>query len=162
MLELMYAHEGVGLAANQVDLPIRLFIMNPTGKADEKDQERVFINPVLSKQKGNVEAEEGCLSLPGLYAPVKRPERVTISGYDLSGQQVTIEAGGLIARIVQHENDHLDGTLIIDRLSETVRMQVKTLVEEFENEFRQRREQGEIPELPQIAARWAETESRWT
>lgn len=158
MFELMYEHRGCGLAANQVDLPYRLFVMNPSGQRDRADEERVFINPVLSKHKGMAEAEEGCLSLPGLYAQVKRPERVTISGYDLSGQQLTLDTSGTFARIVQHETDHLDGILIIDRLSPTARMAVKEQLEEFANEFHQRRERGEIPDDKKIAARWAELE----
>ena len=158
MFELMYEHRGCGLAANQVDLPYRLFVMNMAGDPEQRDEERVFLNPVLSKQKGMAEAEEGCLSLPGLYAQVKRPEKVTISGYDLSGQQINLNTDGLFARIVQHETDHLDGILIIDRLTPTGRMAVKELVEEFENEFNQRRQSGEIPDDLKIAAHWSELE----
>ncbi len=158
MFELMYENRGCGLAANQVDLPYRLFVMNMAGDPAVRDEERVFLNPVLSKHKGMAEAEEGCLSLPGLYAQVKRPERVTISGYDLSGQKIDLNADGLFARIVQHEADHLDGVLIIDRLTPTGRMAVKELIEEFENEFQQRHQTGEIPPRDQIAARWKELE----
>ena len=85
MFELMYAAKGVGLAANQVDLPYRLFIINLQADPAAADQEFVFLNPVLTSRKGNAEAEEGCLSLPGLYADVKRPERVALNAYDLSG-----------------------------------------------------------------------------
>jgi peptide deformylase len=158
MFELMYENRGCGLAANQVDLPYRLFVMNMAGDPAARDEERAFLNPVLSKHKGMAEAEEGCLSLPTLYAQVKRPERVTISGYDLSGQKIDLNADGLFARIVQHEADHLDGVLIIDRLPATGRMAVKELIEEFENEFQQRRQGGEIPTDEQIAARWKELE----
>jgi peptide deformylase len=159
MFELMYQHQGCGLAANQVDLPYRLFVMNTTGKPDEKSEEFVFINPVLTKHKGMAEAEEGCLSLPGLYAPVKRPEKVTITGYDLSGREVAIAASDLFARVVQHESDHLDGILIIDRLSPTSRLAVKELLAEFETEFHQRRDRGEIPGDETISARLAELEA---
>lgn len=158
MFELMYENRGCGLAANQVDLPYRLFVMNMAGDPQQREEERVFINPVLSKHKGMAEAEEGCLSLPTLYAQVKRPERVTISGYDLAGQQINLNADGLFARIVQHEADHLDGVLIIDRLTPTGRMAVKELIEEFANEFQQRRQTGEIPADEQIAAHWKELE----
>ena len=75
MFELMYHHQGIGLAANQVDLPYRVFILNTTGDAAAKDQEHVLINPTILKQSGNVEAEEGCLSFPEIYAPVRRAER---------------------------------------------------------------------------------------
>jgi peptide deformylase len=158
MFELMYQHNGCGLAANQVDLPYRLFVMNTTGKAAEKEQELVFINPVLSKHKGMEEEEEGCLSLPGLYVPVKRPDKVTITGYNLGGEQVTVNATGLFARVVQHESDHLDGILIIDRISPTSRIAVKELLSEFETEFNQRRERGEIPDDRSISSRLAELE----
>src|SRR3954470_20662973 len=114
MFELMYEAKGVGLAANQVDLPYRFFVANPTGDPEKKEEEVVFINPVLSKQKGSAEAEEGCLSPPGLYADVMRAEKVTVDAYDLSGTPVHIAATGFLARVVQHETDHLDGRLFID------------------------------------------------
>ncbi len=114
MFELMYQHNGVGLAANQVDLPYRFFLVNL--KADPKTgEEMVLLNPVLSRRQGLAEAEEGCLSLPELYAPVKRAEKVVVDAYNLEGQPVRIEADGLMARVVQHETDHIDGRLFIDR-----------------------------------------------
>src|SRR5689334_13698119 len=114
MFDLMYAANGIGLAANQVDLPYRLFVVNLQSDPEVTDQEHVFLNPVLTSRKGNAEAEEGCLSLPGLYADVKRPERVTLNAYNLAGEEVTMELDGLFARAVQHEIDHLDGILFID------------------------------------------------
>jgi peptide deformylase len=143
---------GVGLAANQVDLPVRIFVANFEGDA-EKGVERVYINPVISGHKGTSDREEGCLSLPGLYGQVKRPERVRIQAYDLEGRQIDEDLDGMPARIVQHEVDHLDGVLFIDRLSATGQMAVKEHVEEFEIEFRSRRETGDIPGDAQIAAR---------
>src|SRR5262245_30352785 len=97
MFETMYAAKGIGLAANQVDLPYRVFVVNEKGDPAEKDFERVFINPVLSGKKGMQEDEEGCLSLPGLYRGVKRPEQVVVTAYDLSGKQFREELGGLVA-----------------------------------------------------------------
>jgi peptide deformylase len=160
MFELMYEANGVGLAANQVDLPYRLFVVNAKADPAEPEQEMVFINPVLSNKKGSEEAEEGCLSLPGLYAPVKRPEKVTVSAYDLSGQSVNCELDGLLARVVQHETDHLDGVLFIDRLSATNQVAVREGLEEFEAEFRQTRAVGEIPDDEAIAARLSELEGQ--
>ena len=116
MFDLMYEQKGIGLAANQVDLPYRLFLINLEGDP-EKAEEHVFLNPVIEKRSGAAEAEEGCLSFPEIYAPVKRPEKVTISAYNLSGQEIRMELNGLFARAVQHEYDHLDGVLFIDRLS---------------------------------------------
>lgn len=162
MFELMYQHNGCGLAANQVDLPYRLFVMNATGDPAQTDQQFVFINPVLSQPKGSGEKEEGCLSLPGLYAPVRRPDRITIRGYNLKGQELNLAAEGFFARVVQHETDHLDGVLFIDRLSPTNKIAVRDKIEEFETEFRQRRQRGEIPDDAAIQARLEELERQRT
>jgi peptide deformylase len=158
MFELMYAAKGVGLAANQVDLPYRLFIINLQSDTGAADQEFVFLNPVLTSRKGNAEAEEGCLSLPGLYGDVKRPERIVLNAYSLAGQELTMELDGLFARAVQHEIDHLDGILFIDRLSPTGEMAVRDTLEEFEIQFAGHRQRGEIPDDDAIASRLAELE----
>lgn len=162
MLDLMYQADGIGLAANQVDLPYRLFVLNTTGDATQKEQELVFINPVITARKGMAEAEEGCLSLPGLYADVKRPEKITVSAYNLSGQEMRLELDGLPARAVQHEVDHLDGVLFIDRLSPTQQMAIRELVDEFEIRFAGARERREVPTDQDIASRLAELESART
>ena len=158
MFELMYEHEGVGLAANQVDLPYRFFIANPSGDPANKDAEHVFINPVLSGGKGQVEGDEGCLSIPGVHGPVVRKELIKIEAYDLSGESFQGELDGLFARIVQHETDHLDGTLFIDRLTLSQAAEVRAELEEFEIDFRSRRDHGELPTDEQIASRLAELE----
>jgi peptide deformylase len=157
MFELMYEHRGVGLAANQVDLPYRLFIVNLAGKPGE-GEERVFINPVLTRPRGLAEAEEGCLSLPELYAQVKRAEKITLDAFDLQGQAVKLELDGLFARVAQHETDHIDGKLFIDRLSTTGELQVRDALRRFEEDFAARREHGEIPSDAEIAARLVELE----
>ncbi|MBL8826961.1 MAG: peptide deformylase [Planctomycetaceae bacterium] len=162
MFDLMYAHKGVGLAANQVDLPYRFFIVNPTGDAQQKSEERVFINPVLTMPRGSVEDEEGCLSLPGLYAPVRRPERIHVNAYDLSGNEIDFEATGLMSRVVQHESDHLDGVMFIDRVSPMVAMEIRDEVELFVNEFMQRTDAGQIPSEQAIKQRLAELEAART
>ena len=162
MFDLMYAHRGVGLAANQVDLPYRLFVVNPTGERTEKSHEQVFINPVLSRPRGSAEDEEGCLSLPGLYAPVRRPDRVHVNAFTLKGEELDFEAEGHFARILQHENDHLDGVMFIDRLETTLQMDLRGEVEEFLSEFAQRRERGEIPSDEEIAQRLKELEAART
>lgn len=161
MFDLMYAkeHRGVGLAANQVDLPYRLFIVNLSSDPVLKDEEHVFINPVVSHPKGGIEQEEGCLSLPGLFAPVRRPEKVRVNAYNLAGNEVTYELDDLFARVVQHETDHLDGVLFIDRLSSTVELSVRDKLREFEEEFTSRRETGEVPGDEEIFARLAELEA---
>jgi len=160
MFELMYEHNGVGLAANQVDLPLRLFVMNL--KADpEEGEPHVFINPVISRPKGMEEKEEGCLSFPELYAKVKRPAEVTITAYNLEGQQLEAEVEGLFARVVQHETDHLDGVVFPDRLSTTGKLAVKEALEEFELAFQSRRTSGEIPGDVEIVERLIQWEKRY-
>jgi peptide deformylase len=158
MFELMYKHEGVGLAANQVDLPYRLFIANPEGKAGNKETECVFINPVLSRGRGLVEDEEGCLSIPGVYAQVTRNESIRIQAYDLAGNEIEGEVDGLLARIVQHETDHLDGKLFIDRLGPAQLAAIRDKLDEFELSFRSRRETGELEDETRMAARLSELE----
>jgi len=158
MLDLMYAGRGIGLAANQVDLPYRMFIVNPEGDAKAKDQEFVFINPVITRRSGTAEAEEGCLSLPEIYAPVRRSDEIVVSAYNLAGDEVRYELSGLVARAVQHEYDHLDGVLFIDRLSDSGKLSVKEALGELELEFKGLRERGQIPDDRQIAARLQEFE----
>lgn len=160
MFRLMYEARGVGLAANQVDLPLRLFVVNL--KADPSEgEELVFINPVISGAKGLDEAEEGCLSLPGLYGQVRRPKQVRINAYSLDGQEISADATGLFARVVQHESDHLDGTLFVDRLTETGRLAVGPALEEFELAFKSQCETGGIPTPEEQAANIAEWERKF-
>jgi peptide deformylase len=158
MFDLMYAANGIGLAANQVDLPYRLFVLNLQASPDAKDQEHVFINPVITDRKGNAESEEGCLSLPGLYADVKRPERAVLNAYDLAGQEINLELDGLLARAVQHEVDHLDGVLFIDRLTPTAQTDISDTLSDFQAQFEGARHRGEIPDDTAIARRLAELE----
>jgi len=160
MFELMYEHEGVGLAANQVDLPYRLFIANPTGDPKNKDAEYVFINPVLKGGKGQAEGEEGCLSIPGVLGPVVRKEKITIEAYNLEGEQFIGEVDGLFARIVQHETDHLDGKLFIDRLAPAQAAEVRDELEEFEIDFQSKRDCGELPDDEAITQRLSELEKQ--
>jgi peptide deformylase len=158
MFELMYAAKGIGLAANQVDLPYRLFVLNLESDPAAKENELVFINPVLRSPHGMEEAEEGCLSLPNLYGDVRRPERVVLNAFNLSGEEVTMQVDGLFARAAQHEIDHLDGILFIDRLSSTGLLDIKPSLIGFEEQFLNQRERGEIPNDAAIAARWTELE----
>ena len=158
MFELMYEQEGVGLAANQVDLPYRLFVTNVEGNPEAKELECVFINPVLSGGRGQEEDEEGCLSIPGIHAPVTRNATIRVQAYDLAGNEIAFEAEGLAARILQHETDHLDGTLFIDRLGPAQLAAVRDKLEEFELDFQSRRETGELPDPETIAARLQELE----
>ena len=162
MFELMYEHKGVGLAANQVDLPYRLFITNTQSDPDAKEEERVFINPVLSSSKGPVEGEEGCLSIPNVYGDVVRAERIKVNAYTLDGEEIQEDVSDLLARVIQHETDHLDGRLFIDRLTPTGEIAIRDALEELEIEFRNKREIGAIPSDEQVVARLAELEKQRT
>lgn len=152
MFDLMYEHRGVGLAANQVNLPLQLFIVNTAGKRGE-GEELVFLNPVISRPKGAETGEEGCLSLPGVYGDVTRPAEVDFSAYSLKGEAVNIRATGYLARVLQHEFDHLQGTMFFDRMSPTLRTEIDDLIGEFEEDFASRRETGEVPS-PQEVQQW--------
>lgn len=158
MFELMYEAKGVGLAANQVDLPYRFFVMNETGDPDQRDAQRVIINPVISRPKGTAEQEEGCLSIPGIYESVVRPAQIRLNAYDISGQEINVDLEGMLGRIVQHETDHLDGVLFIDRLSESDKREIADSLDEFAIEFSARRQSGEIGSDEDVAKRLAELE----
>lgn len=160
MFDLMYAAKGIGLAANQVDLPVRLFLMNLAAKPGE-GEEQVFINPVISSPKGSEEAEEGCLSLPGLYGQVIRPKTVRVNAYNLSGQEIQRDLAGLEARCVQHELDHLDGVLFPDRMSAGNRANVLEELLEFEADFASRRGTGGIPSDVILASQRADWERKY-
>jgi peptide deformylase len=110
MVETMYAAPGVGLAAPQVGVQKRLFVY------DVGDGPQVIVNPVIDETDGEWAFEEGCLSVPGLAWNILRPKQVHLVGHDLDGNEVSIEADEYLARVFQHELDHLDGTLLLDRL----------------------------------------------
>ncbi|NLF72303.1 MAG: peptide deformylase [Candidatus Anammoximicrobium sp.] len=160
MFRLMYANNGIGLAANQVDLPLRLFIVNLSAKPDE-GEEFVFINPVLSKPKGNEEFEEGCLSFPELYGPVTRPKQITVQAYNLRGEEIRMNLDGMLARVIQHEYDHLDGTVFVDRMTPTARAKAQPMLDEFELGLRALRQTGAVPGDDVIASRLAQWEQRY-
>ena len=135
MFELMRAHKGVGLAAPQVGKNVRLFVMNHTG---EPDDDRVYVNPVLADPDGEEESEEGCLSLPNIHVSVTRPSRLRIRAIDLDGNAVDQAGEGFITRVWQHEVDHLNGTMLTDRMGPVAKMAhrkvLKELAEKYEAE----------------------------
>lgn len=114
MIETMYAHDGIGLAAPQIGRDLRVFVANPS---QERGRELVLINPVLEAAEGRATIVEGCLSLPDRWERVRRSERVRVRAQEVSGGSVVVEAEGLLAIVLQHEADHLEGRLFIDRLS---------------------------------------------
>ena len=117
MAETMYAAPGVGLAATQLGIPKRLFIIDVATDEDEPSDLRVFINPEIIAAEGDTTFNEGCLSFPGIREDIDRAERVTVRALDRDGKPFELEADGLLAIAIQHENDHLDGKLMIDHLS---------------------------------------------
>lgn len=117
MAETMYAAPGVGLAAPQIGVSQRIFIIDVAAGDDEPSELRVFINPEFVERNGVTYYEEGCLSFPGVHEEIKRAERVKVKAQDVTGETFELEADGLLAIALQHENDHLDGDLLIDHLS---------------------------------------------
>src|SRR5690349_6068004 len=117
MAETMYAAPGVGLAAPQIGVSQRIFIVDVAAGEDAPSDLRVFINPEIIERVGEVCFEEGCLSFPGIHEQVDRAERIRVRARDVNGESFELEADGLLAIAVQHENDHLDGKLLVDRVS---------------------------------------------
>ncbi|PHV11131.1 peptide deformylase [Chitinimonas sp. BJB300] len=114
MAETMYEAPGIGLAATQVDAHVRLIVIDIS---EEKDGLCAFINPRIISANGQVLSEEGCLSVPGIYESVERAEHIVVEALDRNGQPFQIEATGLLANCIQHEIDHLDGKVFVERLS---------------------------------------------
>lgn len=117
MIETMYEAPGVGLAAPQVGVQKRLFVYDLNDGAGA----RALVNPQITDSRGEWEYEEGCLSVPGLYFPILRPKEVHLTGFDLDGNEVSIEADEFEARVFQHEMDHLDGRLLLEHLDDEQR-----------------------------------------
>jgi peptide deformylase len=131
MFASMYAAKGVGLAANQIGVDLRVFVYD-CPDADDVHQKGVIVNPRLelpaAKDRTLDTGDEGCLSVPGPRAVVGRPDLATCHGFDAAGRPVTVQGTGVLARCLQHETDHLDGMLYIDRLSAAAR---KAVLAEF-------------------------------
>ena len=144
MLDLMYTHEGLGLAAPQVALDIQLLVMNFEGDPERKDMEYVAINPVIVESKGSVNDREGCLSFPGLYQNVRRAKSVKVQAYNLKGELYEMTCSELPARVWQHEIDHLQGVLFIDKMGPLGRMGSKKDLEKFIAEFEEAKKKGTL------------------
>jgi len=114
MADSMYAAPGIGLAATQVNVHLRVIVIDIS---DTHDQLRVFINPEIVETSGDADVEEGCLSVPGVYEKVRRARRVTVRALDGAGEPFTLAAEGLLAVCIQHEMDHLEGTIFVEKLS---------------------------------------------
>jgi len=135
MFEIMYENNGIGLAANQVDLPYRLFVINLTADPAEKGEELVFINPEIVRRSGSEEGEEGCLSLPEIRGSVRRSKEVEVTAYTPNGEELHWRLSGLLARAFQHELDHLNGVLFVDHLAPSESLAVRPTLEGWEQEY---------------------------
>ena len=131
MVETMYAANGVGLAATQVNVHQRLVVIDVS---EERNQPRTFINPEIITRDGVEVSEEGCLSVPGSYEDVERAQRVTVRALDRDGVEFTLDADGLLAVCIQHELDHLEGKLFVDYLSELKRTRIRKKLEKEHKE----------------------------
>ena len=120
--ETMYDAPGIGLAASQVDVHQRFMVIDVS---EQKDEPRVFINPEILAREGTETCQEGCLSVPGIYADVKRAAKIVVRAFDRHGQPYELAADGLLAVCIQHEMDHLDGKLFVDYLSPLKRDMVR-------------------------------------
>lgn len=133
MFALMRENKGVGLAAPQVGINIRLFVMNPTGNPED---DRVYINPILTEAEGDEEGEEGCLSIPELRVKIFRAKKLRMEAQNLAGEKVEENADGYIARVWQHETDHLNGVLITDRMGAVAKIAHRAMLKELEEKFK--------------------------
>ncbi|MBI3318157.1 MAG: peptide deformylase [Candidatus Omnitrophica bacterium] len=134
MIETMHAAQGVGLAANQIGSPLNILVASPNG---ERGGEIVLVNASLTRGRGRAKSPEGCLSLPGISSEVSRPGSVSASGLDRRGNPLTLEAEGLLAKILQHEVDHLEGHLFLHRLGFWNRRRLLRKYEALSNSLRQ-------------------------
>jgi len=139
MKDLMVEHKGVGLAGPQVGLSLRLFVASPDGK---RENARAYINPILSDEHGSEEGEEGCLSLPDIRIKVPRFKSLRIEAIDEQGKPFSEALIDYPARIMQHENDHLDGILLLDRMSPMSKLANRKLIKEMEEAYEKKKKGG--------------------
>jgi peptide deformylase len=132
MHEILAQSKGVGLAATQLGVPLRIFVACPTGEAAARQE---YINPRVTSYEGTATTEEGCLSVPGVHTKIKRHAKVTLEAMDQAGKPLRVEAEGLLARIVQHETDHLDGRLLVDRMSAIARLAHRASIKQLEDDY---------------------------
>lgn len=131
MAETMYAAPGVGLAATQVDAHVRVIVIDVS---ETRDQLRVFVNPRVVSATGTTEREEGCLSVPDVYEKVQRAERVTVRALDAQGEPFELEAEGLLAVCIQHEMDHLEGKVFVEKLSRLKQNRIRARLKKRERQ----------------------------
>jgi peptide deformylase len=130
LFEIMYREKGVGLAAPQLGESTRVFVVDV--EDDDGRTKRAFVNPVITRREGEIVGEEGCLSIPGYREDVKRAASIEVEAKDETGRSFSLTAEGLLARAIQHELDHLDGILFVDRLSPIKRKLLEARLKKFE------------------------------
>jgi peptide deformylase len=131
MAETMYEAPGIGLAATQVNEHVRLIVIDVT---EDRSGLLVFINPEILEKQGEAVAEEGCLSVPGIYDKVERAERVRVTALNRAGERFTLDADGLLAVCIQHEMDHLSGKVFVEYLSQMKQSRIKTKMKKRERD----------------------------
>ncbi len=137
MFALMYASKGVGLAAPQVGLDRRILVLNPSGEADKPEHELALVNVRILDRSGPLSIyEEGCLSFPQIYAEVKRPELCKIAAWSPEGAPLEREFDGFTSRVIQHEYDHLEGVLLVDRMSPADKQRHKAALQDLIERYR--------------------------
>ncbi len=134
MFAIMREEKGVGLAGPQVGVNVQIFVMNPT-RSGKPDGDRIYINPQLSEPDGEDELEEGCLSLPDINTPVLRSLRLRINARTLTGDVIDETAEGFAPRVWQHETDHLNGILILDKMPPSIRMSHRKELKNLEDDY---------------------------
>ncbi len=132
MFELMFEANGVGLAAPQVGITLQLFVASPTLQTDDRE---IFINPKITSTEDTVEVEEGCLSLPGINCNIKRAKIVTVEALDAYGKPFSVTADELAARAYQHEIDHLNGRIILDRMGSLSKLANRRTIKDLQDQF---------------------------
>ena len=143
MFELMYRSEGCGLAAPQTGMEKRILVLNPTGDPAQKEHELALVNVTIVERSGPMTLlDEGCLSFPQMYAEIKRPERCRVEAFDPSGNKIEAEYSGFLARVVQHEYDHLEGVLLVDRMSPADKARNKAALAELVDTYRRSQPAG--------------------
>ncbi|MDO4586710.1 MAG: peptide deformylase [Planctomycetia bacterium] len=162
MFDLMYESQGVGLAANQVELPYQLFVMNATGNAEEKEAEFAFINPVIQRRKGREEGSEGCLSFPDLNIQINRAEEIIFQAIMLDGQLKKFVWKGFPARVVQHETDHLHGHCFFERAGLSGQLLAQEVLNDLKMIYETDQKIGAVPTREELARRIAQWEEERT
>lgn len=131
MLKTMYEAPGIGLAATQVNISKCLLVLDIS---ENKDSPLILINPIITEEEGEIESNEGCLSIPGFYEPVIRSSRILVEAINREGEPFTMEAQDMLAVCIQHEMDHLEGKLFVDYLSATKRQMIRKKLQKLQKQ----------------------------